>query len=301
MAEKTSSSKASSSGSGIINQLDEATINLIAAGEILQRPLNAVKELVENSLDSRANRIDVSLRRSGLKTLQVADNGCGIVKQDLALLCRRFCTSKLSASAVASASEQHQSLLSNLQSFGFRGEALASLSHSSRVEVRSKSLGGAAADEPSSQSSQACAFEAHYSDGRLIGEVKACAGNNGTIITAYDLFFNNKCRLAAFRERDEMTLCIDYLMKIALHYPSIAFSLKDLDRDTIVFKTSGESDPRAIISNLFNSNLRDELVSVMFDSDDPEFTCQGIFFLNSQYPKSISKNVIFNKIILFVS
>ncbi|MES1903945.1 MAG: DNA mismatch repair protein, partial [Paramarteilia canceri] len=111
-----------------IQRLDDEVINRIAAGEILQRPVNAIKELIENSIDANASIISIILKEGGLKMLQITDDGHGIPESDLPFACQRFCTSKLT----------NVSELENIDSFGFRGEALASLSHSSYVSIVSK-------------------------------------------------------------------------------------------------------------------------------------------------------------------
>ncbi|TGZ61537.1 hypothetical protein CRM22_007947 [Opisthorchis felineus] len=192
-----------------IQKLSKDVINRIAAGEVIQRPANAVKELLENCLDAGSTQIQITVRAGGLKLLQVQDNGCGIQVSDLPILCERFTTSKL-----------HEfSDLSTLSTFGFRGEALASLSHVSLLSVTSRT------------SDQKCAYRMSYRNGNPSGKAAACAGNKGTTVLAEDLFYNAPVRRTAVRSpREEFARVADVVAQYAVHYaPKCGFHLRALN------------------------------------------------------------------------
>jgi DNA mismatch repair protein MLH1 len=197
-----------------IHKLDEITINRIAAGEIIQRPSGVVKELIENSIDAGSTAIIVTSSGGGMDTLQIQDNGCGIYKSDMEIVCERFTTSKISTFDD----------LKTVTTFGFRGEALASISHVSRVTISSKTK------------NEQCAYKAKYCDGKMVpfkqGEniqLKACAGNIGTTILVEDLFYNMLNRRLAFsNHNDEHQRVVDVVVKYAVHYGDkhISFTCK---------------------------------------------------------------------------
>ncbi|KAF9945531.1 DNA mismatch repair protein, partial [Modicella reniformis] len=144
-----------------IKRLEEAVVNKIAAA-------NALKELIENSLDAKSTSIQILVKDGGLKLLQIQDNGHGIKVEDMAIVCERFTTSKL---------RTFQDL-STMSTYGFRGEALASISHVAHVTITTKTK------------NSVCAYKASYSDGVIVpvkpgatAVPKPCAGNDGTQIT----------------------------------------------------------------------------------------------------------------------
>jgi DNA mismatch repair protein MLH1 len=154
-----------------IRPLDQDVVNKIAAGEIIVAPMHALKELLENAVDAGSTSLEVLVRDGGMKLLQITDNGHGIEREDLPILCERFTTSKLKAFED----------LSSIGTYGFRGEALASISHIARLRVTTKTAGSS------------CAWQAHYADGKLTPakpgqspDPKPCAGRPGTQITVGD-------------------------------------------------------------------------------------------------------------------
>lgn len=176
-----------------ILQLPEAVVHRIAAGEVIQRPASALKEMLENSMDAGATRIGVSLKEGGLRLLQVSDDGCGVARADLPLLCVRHATSKLRAFED----------LETIATLGFRGEALASISYVAHLSVATMVRG------------QGHGWRAAYQDGALLDPPgpKPCAAVPGTVITVEDLFYNVPARRKAFRAggAEEAALILDLI------------------------------------------------------------------------------------------
>ncbi|EFW98903.1 DNA mismatch repair protein [Grosmannia clavigera kw1407] len=192
--------------------LDPDVVNKIAAGEIIIAPVHALKELVENAVDAGSTMLEVLVKDGGLKLLQITDNGCGIDKGDLPILCERFTTSKL----------QTFDDLGSIATYGFRGEALASISHIAHLTVTTRTR-----DDVS-------AWRACYEAGRLAppkpgqdAEPKRVAGRQGTQIAVEDLFYNVPTRRRAFRSAaDEHNKIVDMLGRYAVHCAGVAFSCK---------------------------------------------------------------------------
>lgn len=188
-----------------IRQLDEAAINRIAAGEVVERPASAIKELVENALDAGATRITVEYADGGKTLLRVTDDGHGIPAQDLPLALARHATSKIDGSD-----------LLNIRSFGFRGEALPSLGAVGRLTVTSRALGAAEAAEITV-------------NGGSQGPVRPAALSKGTVITLRDLFSATPARLKFLRtDRAEAQAIGDVVKRLAMAEPNVGFTLRDV-------------------------------------------------------------------------
>ncbi len=188
-----------------IQFLPSHLINQIAAGEVVERPANALKEIVENSLDAGATQISVELAGGGIKLLRVCDNGCGMEADDLPLALSRHATSKIKS----------LSDLERVQSMGFRGEGLASIASVSRLTLTSRTA------------HNAHAHQIRAVDGAL-GEIAAAAHPVGTTVEIAELFFNTPARRKFLKsENTEYAHCATMLERLALANPAVSFSLKN--------------------------------------------------------------------------
>jgi DNA mismatch repair protein MutL len=186
-----------------IRLLADHLINQIAAGEVVERPAAALKELLENSLDAEARTIDVELAGGGIKLIRVADDGRGVVREDLVLAIARHATSKIAA----------PSDLEAIATLGFRGEALASIAAVSRLSLTSRSR-----DKP-----HAWRLEV---DGGEVGVPQPAALSAGTTVTVQELYFNTPARRKFLRtEGTEYGHCEEVFRRIALSHPDVAFTL----------------------------------------------------------------------------
>jgi DNA mismatch repair protein MutL len=190
-------------GRPVIRQLDEAAINRIAAGEVVERPASAVKELVENALDAGAGRIQIDIADGGKTLIRVIDDGCGMTPEDLPLALSRHATSKIDGSD-----------LLDIRSFGFRGEALPSLGAVGRLTITSRAEGEAA--------QIAC-------EGSRLSPVRPAALTKGTVVELRDLFFATPARLKFLRsDRAEMQAVAEVIRRLSLAEPLVGFTLRDL-------------------------------------------------------------------------
>ncbi|NXY07684.1 MLH1 protein, partial [Pteruthius melanotis] len=241
--------------------LDEAVVNRIAAGEVIQRPANAIKEMIENCLDAKSTSIQVIVKEGGLKFIQVQDNGCGIRKEDLDIVCERFTTSKL----------QKFEDLASISTYGFRGEALASISHVAHVTVTTKT-----ADAK-------CAFRATYSDGKIKAPPKPCAGNQGTQITVEDLFYNVNTRRKALKNpNEEYAKILEVVSRYAIHNSGISFSVKKQGDTVSDVRTLSNASTVDNIRAIFGNAVSRELIEVGCEDANLAFKMKG-YITNANY------------------
>lgn len=201
----------------VIRALDEGAINRIAAGEVVERPASAVKELVENALDAGALRIAIDIADGGKTLIRVTDDGHGMSGADLPLAVSRHATSKIDGSD-----------LLNIQSFGFRGEALASLGAVGRLVITSRASGHEGAQITVT--------------GSRMAEVRPAALSRGTVVELRDLFYATPARLKFLRtDRAEVQAIADVVRRLAMAEPSVGFTLTDCTGGTS--RTLFRADP----------------------------------------------------------
>lgn len=187
-----------------IKLLSNLIANQIAAGEVVERPASVVKEMVENSLDAGATKVRVEILNGGRSLIKIVDNGSGIPKEELKLALTRYATSKI----------ESLSDLDSLASFGFRGEALASISSVSRLTLISKT------------SDQECAWQIHVEGALDEPAITPAALPEGTTILVEDLFFNTPARRRFLKsDKTEFSHIQELILKLALANPNIAFTL----------------------------------------------------------------------------
>ncbi|MBO7405173.1 MAG: DNA mismatch repair endonuclease MutL [Clostridia bacterium] len=212
---------------GKINLLSYEVANLIAAGEVVDRPSSAVKELLENAVDAGASAVTLEIQRGGVSFIRVTDNGCGMEKDDLIPAVTRHSTSKIHTAAD----------LDSILTLGFRGEALAAIASVSRLRIFSKI--------PGQQMGALLTVEG----GRVVSvEDTGCA--DGTTVIAEDLFYNVPARRKFLKKDSTEGIAIGAVVeKIALSHPEVSF--KFISDGEIKFLTSGNGDLRETIWALF--------------------------------------------------
>lgn len=223
-----------------IKVMDESLANLIAAGEVVERPLSVIKELVENSIDAQASKINIELKDSGISQIIVSDNGLGVNKEDIPLMCKRHATSKISNNID----------LVNITTLGFRGEALASISAVSKVKITS-SVDGINT----------------YQYSNLDDSIIKVAGNQGTSVEVNNLFYNTPVRFKHLSHTNyELSLITNLIKQISLIYPNISFSI--INNDKPVYSTVGNNNPLDVLTSMYGSNVSKEFSHITTNSGD---------------------------------
>ena len=228
---------------GKINILSAELSNKIAAGEVVERPSSVVKELVENSIDAGSTNIKIIIKEFGIQQIRIIDNGSGISNDDLARAFLRHATSKISADYD----------LFHIETLGFRGEALASISSVSKVTIKS------------------CAGEAQgkmlvLEGGKVVSE-EYYAPIKGTDLSVENLFYNTPARLKYLRNpHTEQANITNIIHKFALSYPNVAFELHVDGK--ISFKTYGDGDVHKILSKIYNMGVARNMIEFSGSNDD---------------------------------
>ncbi|MBE6098711.1 MAG: DNA mismatch repair endonuclease MutL [Anaerovibrio sp.] len=232
-----------------IHVLDDSTINKIAAGEVVERPASVVKELVENAMDAKADRIEVEIMAGGTSYMRVTDNGIGMSPEDAKLAIQRHATSKI---------YKVEDLLS-IDTLGFRGEALPSISSVSRFTLQTRQAG------------TELGTEIKISGGRE-SEIGEAGCSLGTTIKVEDLFFNTPARKKFLKTTNtEGSKINDYIIKLAISRPDIAFKFINNNKTAVV--TPGNGNLYDTLRSIYGNSLGDALLGV--DFSDGETTVKG--------------------------
>ena len=225
-----------------IKVMDDNLANKIAAGEVVESCMNVVKELVENSIDGEADEIEIKIIDSGVKEIEVIDNGIGMSREDAKLAFQRHATSKIS----------NLDDLFYIESLGFRGEALPSIASVSKVRLKTSD----------------------GKEGTLITinggndiKTKSCDLAKGTDITVSDLFYNTPVRLKYLKNLYiELANIVEYIDKMALSYPNIKFRLSN--NDNVLLETSGNGDLLKVIYDIYGANITKKMIPIDDSNDD---------------------------------
>ncbi|MGD9497699.1 MAG: DNA mismatch repair endonuclease MutL [Armatimonadota bacterium] len=262
---------------GSIRILSEQMANRIAAGEVVERPASVVKELVENALDAGASRVEVTLEEGGTRLIRVADDGCGMDAEDAALSVQRFATSKL----------REPGDLERIATLGFRGEALPSIASVSQMRVTTRPHDAAEGTMITVE-------------GGEITEARAVGCPPGTTVEVANLFYNTPARRKFLRTTaTERGHCTDWLAWLAMARPDVA--IKVTHDGTLLLACSGRGELRAVVSEVYGSNVARQMVPVEMDTgavlisglvSRPELTRttrkHQAFIVNGRYVRSLA-------------
>lgn len=227
----------------LIHLLDEKTINQIAAGEVVERPVNAVKEMVENSVDANASEIEVEIADGGITYIRVTDNGSGMDKEDAEMSIIRHATSKIST----------VDNIFHISSLGFRGEALASIAAVSKCTLTTR-------QKDNSEGIQLDIESGKITDSKIVGAPV------GTTIEVRELFYNVPARKKFLKtERTEAGRINTIIGKMALSHPTIAFRL--INNGRVVIETPGNGRLLDAVTSLYGIDVSNEMFTVEHSSD----------------------------------
>ncbi len=264
-----------------IKVMDEILANKIAAGEVVEKTMNVVKELVENSIDAGSDCIKIELIDSGVKEVRVTDNGIGMDREDATLAFSRHATSKL----------KNLDDLFNIESLGFRGEALPSIASVSNIELKTSN------GEQGTYLTLSAGKDMHVEDSDL---------QKGTSITVKDLFYNTPVRLKYLKNLYvELANITEYVNKMALSYPNIKFTL--INNDKVLLDTDGNGDLRKVIYEIYGADITKKMIEVSGENDDycihgymsyPEMTKSNRNSITTLVNGRVIKNNELNKVIV---
>ncbi|HFK1444931.1 TPA: DNA mismatch repair endonuclease MutL [Bacillus nitratireducens] len=233
---------------GKIRKLDDQLSNLIAAGEVVERPASVVKELVENSIDANSTSIEIHLEEAGLSKIRIIDNGDGIAEEDCIVAFERHATSKI----------KDENDLFRIRTLGFRGEALPSIASVSELELITST-----GDAPGTH--------LMIKGGDIIKQEKT-ASRKGTDITVQNLFFNTPARLKYMKTiHTELGNITDIVYRIAMSHPEV--SLKLFHNEKKLLHTSGNGDVRQVLASIYSIQVAKKLIPIEAESLD--FTIKG--------------------------
>lgn len=231
-----------------IKVMDELLANKIAAGEVVERVVSIVKELIENSIDAKSSEIIIELKESGLREIKITDNGVGMDKTDAHNAFLRHATSKL----------YDEDDLFNINSLGFRGEALPSIASVSEVELRT------------CYQNEDVGTYLHIKGGKIIDEDNI-ASRVGTSFKIYNLFYNTPARLKHLSSSyAELAQVIEYVDKIALSYPEIRFKLVNDERELL--NTSGNGNLLKVINSIYGLEITKKMIAINGSNNDYEIS-----------------------------
>lgn len=250
----------------MIKLLEKKVADKIAAGEVVDRPLSVVKELVENSIDAGSDAVVVEIKKGGKNYIRVSDNGCGINAEEVTTAFKRHATSKITAAED----------LDSIQTLGFRGEALASIAAVSRTELITKTA--------ESKTGTSITVEGGETAG-----ISAIGCDSGTTVIVRDLFYNVPARYKFMKsDSAEAGLITEFVSQMALAYPDIKFKL--INNESVQFLTQGRGDRYNSILTIYSKDIGKSLIPIEYETG--EMKLEG-YVSNVGESRNSRKNQIF--------